>query len=147
MVFIAFMVLVLPGALVAQQLPGAPAPKDPQLAKTYALYFSGLGHLYSGETVKGSAMLGVTLVGLYQVAGELGCSAASNPYIGIETDCNDTKLLLWLGATVGSYVYSLIDADDAARRTNARLRGPGGVEGYFAIGEPGRIKLGLRKAL
>lgn len=106
--------------LVAQD--SASEPKDPVVAKTYAIYFSGMGHFYSGEKWRGAALTGTSAVGLYQVIDELACSMAGDALGGVDMGCNDTKLLFWLAASVGSYVYSLIDADDSAERVNSRSR-------------------------
>ena len=145
-VTIASMCLTCVRPCAAQEANRTPE-KDPVQAKTYAVYFSGLGHIYSGETIRGGALLGTSLVGIYQVAGQLGCSGAANAPLGITADCDDSRLLLWAGLAVGAYVYSLLDAGESAHRANRRRRTPSTTGPLLTVNAGGRVQLGVQLAL
>lgn len=132
------------GMLGAVQPAGGQAPtrfKDPQVAQSYALYFTGLGHFYTGETLRAAALSGTTVVGTYLFIQELGC-------VGIEVDsCSAAKRWLSFGAALSAYVYGIIDAKPSAERVNARLREATGAQGYLDLGNSGRVYAGLQLKL
>jgi hypothetical protein len=83
--------------------------KNPELAGTLSVFLPGLGHMYAGETVKGTV-----LTGLFGVA--IGTVIASN--IGSTHD--SIRPGGWASVVFVSavYVYALIDAPFAAGRIN-----------------------------
>ena len=89
--------------------PSQVSKKNPELAGTLSVFLPGLGHMYAGETVKGSV-----LTGLFGVA--IGTVISS--HIGSTHD--SIRPGGWASAAFVSavYVYALIDAPFAAGRTN-----------------------------
>jgi TM2 domain-containing membrane protein YozV len=83
--------------------------KNPELAGTLSVFLPGLGHMYAGETVKGSV-----LTGLFGVA--IGTVIASQ--IGSTHDSIRPRGWASVVFVSAVYVYALIDAPFAAGRTN-----------------------------
>lgn len=122
----------------AQQVP----LKDPELARQYSFYFPGAGHLYTGEYVRGGAMLGVSLYAGQQAAKNIcGSAPVSNPY---DETCSASGVWLWLGIMAVPYVYGIFDARASADRVNAKLRAQASRLSPFVGSDPrGRPLLGL----
>lgn len=95
--------------------PPPPGYKDPGTATLFGVLITGGGHFYSGETGKGLALLGIG-TGAY-VVGAVATASSCNSY-GDSCD-NVAPLLLGAGVALGTWIYGIVDADDAARRTNA----------------------------
>lgn len=96
--------------------PPPPGYKDPSTATLFGVLITGGGHFYSGETGKGLALIGIGY-GSY-IAGAVVTAASCN---SSGSDCdNVAPLLVGAGVALGSWIYGIVDADDAARRTNAR---------------------------
>ena len=119
--------------------------KDPAMATMLSFFLTGAGQMYSGERAKGSALLMLTAVGVGVAARQLSCATAS--------DCESTTGGLALGAAgtvafFGSWIYSIVDAGDAARRFNSS-HGliATGVKPFVAPAGGGRTRLGLAVAL
>lgn len=93
---------------------------DPGTSTLIGVLVVGGGHFYSGETGKGLALLGVG-VGAPFVA-----TAISPPTTECDLgsgDCETTgagAFYLGLAVSVGTWIYGIVDADDAARRANRR---------------------------
>lgn len=121
--------------------------RDPELAQRYAYYFSGVGHFYTGETGRGAALAGVTLVGLWMGAGALGCSVAESSILNSDMGCSTAKLLLTWAAAGAAYVYGIIDAPKSAERMNAKRLAPARIGLNAGIEQGGRVSLGLRISL
>ena len=115
------------------------------MATMLSFFLTGAGQMYSGERAKGSALLMLTAVGVGVAARQLSCATAS--------DCESTTGGLALGAAgtvafFGSWIYSIVDAGDAARRFNSS-HGliATGVKPFVAPAGGGRTRLGLAVAL
>ncbi|CAA9329112.1 MAG: hypothetical protein AVDCRST_MAG68-2397 [uncultured Gemmatimonadetes bacterium] len=96
--------------------------KDPGTATLVSLAIPGGGQLYSGETGRGAALLGVSLGGV-----ALGVSAtvssagvSCDEAFNCQDDTNYLPMALGYAVFLGSWIYGVIDADDSAQRMNAR---------------------------
>lgn len=119
-------------------------PKDPSIARNYALYLPGGGYLYTQEYGRAGAAISISVIGLYNLLGELGCSVASNSLLGADTGCSGGKKLLWLAATVAPYVYGIIDAPSSASRANEKMRGVQRAALLITAGPMGTTHFGVR---
>lgn len=119
--------------------------KDPAAATMYAFFLPGSGQMYSGERAKGAGLLALSVVGIGVSAKQLSCAAAS--------DCNATTGGMALGAVgmvafVGSWLYGIMDAGDAARRFNtAHGIATVGLEPIVVPGSAGQTRVGVSVAL
>jgi hypothetical protein len=89
--------------------------RDPSAATMYSFFLPGSGHMYAGERVKGGALMATALVGVVVAGTELSCATAP--------DCEPNTGGMALGAAgmiafFGSWLYSVMDAGDAAERFN-----------------------------
>ena len=92
------------------------AAKDPAVARLLGI-IPGAGHMYAGEVGRGFLYFSGTL-GIFVSGGYLTLSMAFS-------DQNHQPEVAWVGwgtiiATGGLWVWSIIDAGRAARRTNAK---------------------------
>jgi hypothetical protein len=106
------------------------ALKDPAVARLLGI-IPGAGHMYAGEVGRGFLYLGGTL-GIFVTGGFLTLSMAF-------TDQNNQPEVAMVGwgtiiATSGLWVWSIVDAGRAARRTNVKRAAP-----VSLILEPTRI--------
>jgi TM2 domain-containing membrane protein YozV len=119
LVVAACLFLVVPGAAQVRQdsagtfreMPAPPGQKDPRLAGALSVFVPGLGHLYAGETLKGTVLSGIFVGSIVAVIGaDIG-----------QTNASITPAA-WGAITLlgGVYLYALIDAPFAADRANAR---------------------------
>jgi hypothetical protein len=94
------------------------APKSPSTARVIGI-IPGAGHMYAGEVGRGFLYLGGTLGIL--VAGALVATTdcLSDMFSG-QPDCGRTAETVTLIAGGGLWVWSIVDAGRAARRTNAK---------------------------
>ena len=118
--------------------------KDPAMATMLSFFLTGTGHMYSGERVKGGALLALTAVGVGVAAKQLSCAASST--------CESTTGGMTLGAAgmvafFGSWLYGIMDAGDAARRFNSGHGLAVGIEPVVTPGGGGRTRLGLSVSL
>jgi hypothetical protein len=101
--------------------------KDPGTSTLLSVVVPGGGQLYSGETGKGLALLGVGLggltVGVAMTSSSVGVSCEG---FSCEDDTNYVPMALGYVAFFGSWIYGIIDADDSARRMNVK-RGLAGL--------------------
>jgi hypothetical protein len=90
--------------------------KDPGTSTLIGVLITGGGQFYSGETTKGATLLGIGL-------GSLVIGAAASGVSCSEYSCstNTAPLLLGYAGYLGTWLYGLMDAGDAARRHNAAL--------------------------
>jgi hypothetical protein len=91
--------------------------KDPSMATLYSFFAPGTGHMYAGERGKGAGMLALSVTGVVLAASSLSCAA--------DSECESTTGKMTLGAAgmlafFGSWIYGIMDSDDAARRYNNR---------------------------
>ena len=95
------------------------ALKSPGLARLIGI-IPGAGHMYAGEVGPGFLYLGGTLSLL--LAGALsGASECLVEVFSFETECGQTAPeTVTLIAAGGLWVWSIVDAGRAARRTNAK---------------------------
>jgi hypothetical protein len=103
----------------------SPQQKDPDLARRYSYYFSGAGHFYTGEKGKAFAMIGVSTVSFYKWVSVATCDAVNESFMGADTGCDSSNMLLWAAGTVAPYIYGIIDAPKSAARVNAKLKAAG----------------------
>ncbi len=145
------------GAVEAGESPSSPFGalaeyRSPETAFCLACVVAGGGHLYTGETVKGVALLGVAVAGL--VAGSVvsnGDDYESCEYNPETFECEPTgagRTPLWVGVGVaaGSWIYGIIDSRASADRVNTRNgleRGPGVEAGPWFGMSRGRPSGGL----
>lgn len=122
--------MLLTDLAVPQEAGAAVAPlrssryRDPSAAQTMALIFPGGGHIYSGELVKGSALLGASLIG---VVGGLMLSEDTRTFscddqllnCGYSTDYS--YLIGGSAVALAVWIYGILDAPRSARRANARM--------------------------
>jgi hypothetical protein len=90
--------------------------KDPGTATLFSVVLTGGGHFYSGESKKGAMLLGIGL-GSFVV----GAAASTASCDGYSCSTNTTPLVLGALAYMGTWVYGIMDAGDAARRHNASV--------------------------
>lgn len=113
--------------------------KDPGTATLFGVLVTGGGHFYSGETGKGLALLGIG-AGSY-LAGFAATAASCN---SSGTDCtNVAPLLAGAGVALGTWIYGIVDADDAARRTNVERGFEVTAAGPTALASPDGARPGL----
>jgi len=84
--------------------------KNPTTAEILGIVITGGGHIYAGETGKGLLLLG---------------TAVAAPVVGYSLSTWDdmTPYYIGLGVTAVSWIYSIVDASNAARRANRRHNG------------------------
>ncbi len=126
----------------AQQVP----LKDPELARQYSFYLPGGGHFYTGEYVRGGAMLGVGLYAGQQVTKTFSCGSTNKSDYTYSGTCPAGGTWLWLGIMAVPYVYGIFDARASADRVNAKLKAQSSRLSPFVGADPrGRPLLGLSK--
>ena len=113
--------------------------KDPGTATLISVLVAGGGQFYSGETNRGLMIMGVGLGALVIGAAATSCDLYS---------CSSTPLVLGSLVYLGSWVYGIMDADESARRMNAK-RGLGALDSKllpvgYADGEGMVIGLRIR---
>jgi TM2 domain-containing membrane protein YozV len=106
----------------AQSATPGPGYKDPNTATLVGLFLPGAGQMYTGETKRGAAIMGVGLGSL--VLGTVLASNTAADCYDDDFDCNTggigaSVLLGYLGY-VAAWGYGIFDASDSAARMNAR---------------------------
>ena len=116
------------------------SPKDPATAFLWSFFIPGTGQMYAGETAKGlglfvasEAGFVVAIVGLAQKSVQTQCTQIVkqtdpfwNPYTFTQTtNCESgssgkSLVIGGVAASLGAWLYSMIDAGPAVRRYNAR---------------------------
>jgi hypothetical protein len=151
--------LPVPGAAA---LPSLPPSVDPGSATRRAYFFPGGGHFYTGETMRGAALLGVA--GGSLLAGALlssrggRCSSGDSGCVydheAHEYRRESSRTPLYIGAAVaaGSWIYGIVDARSSAARMNRRngvALGPVAAhpEPLLGVGLDGRTEVGVRLRL
>lgn len=117
--------------------------KDPSKATMLSFFVTGVGQMYAGEPWKGGGLLALTAVGVGVAAKQLSCAGSSS--------CESTNAKRALGvagavAFFGSWIYSIMDAGDAARRFNT-AHGLAEIGPLIAPDGQGRTRVGLSLAL
>ena len=113
---------------VAMRMAGSPGFKDPTISRLLSVVFIGGGQFYSGETKKGLLLAGLGY-GSWVALPLFAASKVDNCYTSLNSgnyntagDCGasaiGTAALVSYGVSLGTWVYGIIDADAAARRTN-----------------------------
>ncbi len=118
-VLIAWCVVAAPRNSDAQTQQGSATAavdyKDPGTSTLLGVLVTGGGQMYSGETSKGLTLLGIGAGSL--IAGEV-MSASSCLSTSLNSSCNVAPLAIGSLVYVGTWIYGLMDAGDAARRHN-----------------------------
>ena len=112
--------LVLLAALLAPAA-AAQSEKSPGTAQAISFVVPGGGHLYAGETVKGTVLLGGAVAGLAVAATALPKLAEDVPDRSYYTR-HGTTFGLGLGAAGLLWLYGVVDSPGAARRANRRVQ-------------------------
>lgn len=118
--------------------------KEPAMATMLSFFLAGTGQIYSGERGKGGALLAIAAVGAGVAAKQLSCATSGS--------CESTTGGMTLGAAgmvafFGSWLYSIMDAGDSARRFNSAHGLALGIEPLVAPGAGGRTRLGFSAAV
>jgi hypothetical protein len=150
MLMAAAMLCVMAAGHAAAQDTRHPGYKDPGTSTLLSVLVPGGGQLYSGETGKGAALLGVGLggltLGVAMTAGSVGSSCSETSF-SCKDDTNYLPMALGYVAYLGSWIYGIIDAGDSARRMNARhgLSGvlPDGVTPMLTMTSTGGAGVGV----
>lgn len=91
--------------------------KNPRTALLLTVAVPGGGHIYAGETGTGIGTMFVSAAAIGAGAFYSSCVWQSG-----EGTCSKAPLYVGLGIHAANWVFSLLDAPDAARRHNRRLR-------------------------
>lgn len=112
------------------QFPGARPEgyKDPTMARLFSAVVPGGGQFYTGETTKGATILGLWAAG-WILPGVFAYNEASDcsfdPYSGDYGNCDPDGIMaaayLGYAVSLGSWIYGIVDAGNAAKRANTRL--------------------------
>ncbi len=100
--------------------------RSPDKAFCLACLVAGGGHLYTGETVKGVALMGVAAGSLITgaVLSSSGDDYGDCEYNPATFECEpaggSTPLLIGAGIAAGSWIYGIIDSRASADRVNER---------------------------
>ena len=82
----------------------------------------GAGHVYAGETGRGLAFMGGVL-GAFVIGSTILVADCYSSVLGRDDDCGSPGTVNVISAAVlGIWAWSIYDAGQAARRTNARRR-------------------------
>lgn len=98
----------------AQQATPPIGYKDPGTATILSVVIPGGGQIYAGDTRRGLTLLGI------------GWGGVTVGYTMTIATANAAPALLGYAAYLGSWAYGIMDAEDTARRMNAK-RGFAGV--------------------
>jgi hypothetical protein len=97
----------------------APPLKSPTAARVIGI-IPGAGHMYAGEVGRGFLYLGGTL-GILLAGALLSAAECTADLLSNTPDCGSTTAeTVSLIAAGGLWVWSIVDAGRAARRTNAK---------------------------
>ncbi len=114
-------VLLLPLHAPAQttdnRAPESDDLKNPRTAQLITLAVPGGGHIYAGETATGIGTLFISAAAIGAGAFYSNCVWQSG-----DGTCSKAPLYVGLAVHTGNWILSLLDAPDAARRHNRRLR-------------------------
>ena len=88
--------------------------KDPGTATLVSVLMPGAGHLYASETGKGLGVMAVSV-------GSIGAGYYFSSCPGAQDSCGQTPLYIGIGVHFANWIWSIIDAGDAARRHNRHL--------------------------
>jgi hypothetical protein len=137
----AVLLIVLGGSRIGAQQADL---KDPEVAHSYSFYVPGGGHFYTGEYLRGGAMLGVSVYAGLQVVKTATCGSTNKSDYTYSGNCPAGGALLWLGVMAVPYIYGIIDARASAERVNAKIRAQASRFSPFLDADPrGRLSLGL----
>jgi hypothetical protein len=118
-----------PGAPIMARMPGTVGYKDPSMSRIFSIFVIGGGHFYSGETGKGITLAALgygapILASMFIVSSADDCINDINN--GNYYACDDYgssasgAVLASYAVTLGSWIYGMVDSDNAAMRTNAK---------------------------
>ena len=105
--------------------------KDPSTSRLFSIVFIGGGQFYSGETMKGLVLAGLgygswVALPLFAVSQVDNCASNFNSgnYSYSYGDCGagsiGTAAIAAYAVSLGTWIYGIMDADNAARRTNMK---------------------------
>jgi len=97
--------------------------KDPGTATLVGVLIPGAGHMYAGETAKGLGVMAAS-------AGSVATGYYFSTCPGVEGQCSPTFLYVGIGLHFANWIWSIVDAGDAAQRHNRRL---GIAEGQIQV--------------
>ena len=118
--------------------------KDPDLAHSYSFYAPGGGHFYTGEYLRGGALLGVSVYAGLQVVKTTTCGSTNKSDYTYSGNCPAGGALLWLGVMAAPYIYGILDARASAERVNAKMRAQSSKFSPFLGADPrGHVSIGL----
>jgi hypothetical protein len=121
----------------AQQTQPRLEMKDPEVAKNYAYYFTGLGYFYTGEYVRGVGALAITLFAANKALDQFGCNSSLQ---GLGGGCSKGKEVMWIAVAIAPYVYGILDAEKSAKRVNTRLKA---THALIDVDREGHVLVGL----
>lgn len=108
-----------PGALTAPERPRD--YKDPAAARRMSFVLPGGGHLYADERRKGMALLAVSVAGFvggYALSAQTTEFQCDDHVLQCQEETDYTMLLYGSAVGLASWIYGILDAPQAARRTN-----------------------------
>ncbi len=118
--------------------------KDPGTAQSYAFRGPGGGYFYTGEYVRGAAMLGAGAYAGLQMVKTFTCGSTVKSDYSYSGNCPAGGVWLWLGVLAVPYVYGILDASASAGRVNAKVRTSSSRFSPFVGSAPhGRMSVGL----
>ena len=109
-----------PAQPVTQPVPGT-SRKAPGTATALAFLVTGAGHIYAGEGGTGFILLITGAAAPYIGASLSNCNDSYNGYY-YDSSCDYTPLYIGIGVSAFTWLYSLVDAGRAAKRTNRENR-------------------------
>jgi len=120
MTLLLFLFLFIGHTAFAQQAT-KPGFKETGTATLWSVLITGGGQFYAGESGKGLALLGGSLGSV--ILGAALSTDATCDISGFNISCNEanfTPLYAGIGASLALWIYGIMDAPKAAKRTNAK---------------------------
>lgn len=112
------------------RLPGMPGFKDPNTSRLFSIVFIGGGQFYSGETKKGLLLAGLgygswVALPMFALSRVNSCTTDfNNGNFADVDDCGASSIgavaLASYAVSLGTWIYGIVDADNAALRTNLK---------------------------
>jgi uncharacterized protein YraI len=117
--------------------------RNPETARTYALIWPGMGHLYSGEHLKGAALSVGTVAVLYSGMDRVFCRRGMLMMNYVRCAPGHTAV------AIAAYLYGIVDARRSTDRMNARrgLIATARLQPILQTNDVGRPEVGLAVSL